>query len=157
MGKEEVEGWVQVHNLLDTSFEDFNQWLYGSYVLFALRVDKKTLPAKLFKATLDVRCRNWCAERGTERCPASVKARLREELEDEWLKKALPKASVTELCWHLDEGWLLSTGMSVKATDALTRRFHRTFGMRLLPWSPVDWVPAGEVDALLAVGGEVAS
>ena len=48
MGKEEVEGWVQVHNLLDTSFEDFNKWLYNDYAVFALRVDKKSLPAKLF-------------------------------------------------------------------------------------------------------------
>ena len=42
LGKEEKEGWVQVHNLLDTQFDDFNRWLYGDYLVFALRVDKRS-------------------------------------------------------------------------------------------------------------------
>ena len=41
VGREEVEGWCQVHNLLDTEFDDFNMWLYQDWAVFALRVDKK--------------------------------------------------------------------------------------------------------------------
>jgi hypothetical protein len=38
-GKEELEGWVSAHNLLDASFADTSQWLYNEWAVFALRVD----------------------------------------------------------------------------------------------------------------------
>ena len=42
MGKEEVEGWVQVHNLLDSDFSDFNRWLYDDVVIIGLRGGQET-------------------------------------------------------------------------------------------------------------------
>ena len=50
-GKEEREGWVLAHDLLEASFDDLNHWLFNDVVIFALRVDKKTIPANLFKAS----------------------------------------------------------------------------------------------------------
>lgn len=151
MGKEEVEGWVQVHNLLDTSFDDFNRWLYQDVALFALRVDKKRLPGKLFKATLDKRCEKWCKERGVERCPNQVKTQLKEDLEQEWLARTLPSTSVTELAWHVGSGYLLVHGLSETVADRVRKRFFRTFGLKLVPWSPLDWLGDRDlVDGLLA-------
>lgn len=137
-GGEELEGWVLVHNLLDTDFSDFNTWLYDPMVVFALRVDKKTLPAKLVNATVEVRVRKWCAERGVERCPGSVKREIKEALEAEWYERALPRVQTTEVCWNLDEGWVIVGSTSEKVTDRIRKRFHRTFALELHPWSPLD-------------------
>jgi DNA recombination-dependent growth factor C len=150
-GKEEIEGWVQVHNLLDTAFDDLNRWLYDPYAVFALRVDKKTLPAKLFRATVEKRCEAWCAERGVDRCPASVKKEIREQLEQDWLQRTLPRVAVSELCWHVQEGWLVLGSLSERTAERVRKRFHRTFGLELHPWSPLDWVDdAGARDRLLS-------
>lgn len=150
LGKEEVEGWVQVHNLLDTEFDDFNRWLYNDVALFALRVDKKRLPGKLFKATLDKKCEGWCKERGVERCPNAVKSQIKEDLEQEWLARALPSTSVTECAWHIGQGYLLVHGLSETVADRVRKRFFRTFGLKLVPWSPLDWLgDAALVDGLL--------
>ena len=138
VGKEEVEGWVQVHNLLDTEFDDFNRWLYNEYALFALRVDKKRLPAKLFKATLEKRCEAWKAERDLQKIPASVKTDLRDALEAEWLTRTLPSVAATEAVWNINEGWMVVHGMSESVLERFRVRFFRTFGKRLLPWSPLD-------------------
>lgn len=140
VGKEEVEGWVQVHNLLDTDFGDFNRWLYTNYAVFALRTDKKALPAKLFSATLDKRCQAWCAEHSRERCPSSVRTELKEALELEWLTRVLPRVGMTELCWRIDEGYVVVHTTSEATIDRVRKRFHQTFGLRLLPWSPLDWI-----------------
>ena len=150
VGKEEIEGWVQVHNLLDTSFEDFNRWLYNEFVLLALRVDKKRLPAKLFKATLDKRCDEWKASRELERIPATKRTEIKEALEAEWLRRTLPSVALTEAVWQINEGWLVLHGMSDSVVDRFRKRFFRTFGLRLLPWSPLDYTedPA-VVDSLL--------
>lgn len=140
MGKEEVEGWVQVHNLLDTDFSDFNRWLYDDVILLALRVDKKRLPAKLFRATLEKRCAAWCAEREVERVPAAVRQELKEQLEHEWLARTLPTVGVTEAAWHLSGGWLLIHSLSESVAERYRKRFFRTFGLKLVPWSPLDWL-----------------
>lgn len=151
LGKEEVEGWVQVHNLLDNEFSDYNRWLYNDVMLFALRVDKKRLPAKLFKATLDKKCAAWCAERDVQRAPAAVRQELKEELEAQWLARTLPTVAVTEAAWHLNSGWFLIHSLSEGMAERFRKRFFRTFGLKLIPWSPLDYVHDRElVDGLLA-------
>jgi DNA recombination-dependent growth factor C len=151
IGKEEVEGWVQIHNLLDTSFTDFNRWLYQDVALFALRVDKKRLPAKLFRATLDKRCAAWAAEREVDRCPASVRTELKDQLEAEWLKRTLPSVSVTEVAWSLEREEVLLHSLSEGVADRFRKRFYRTFGLKTVPVSPLDWLGTRkQVDALLS-------
>jgi len=151
MGKEEVEGWVQVHNLLETSFVDFNRWLYQDVALFALRVDKKRLPAKLFRATLDQRCAAWAAEREVERCPSAIRQELKEQLETEWLKRTLPSVSVTEVAWDTGRNEVLLHSLSESVADRFRKRFFRTFGLKTVPVSPLEWLAAKkQVDALLA-------
>lgn len=142
-GKEEVEGWVQVHNLLDTTFSDFNQWLYNDVAVFALRVDKKRLPAKLFKATIDKRKAAWCLERGVERCPNAIVTELKEDLEREWLARTLPSVAVTEAAWNLSKGWMVVHSLSEGTAERFRKRFFRTFGLKLVPWSPLDWLEDG--------------
>lgn len=152
LGREEVEGWVQVHNLLDTDFTDFNRWLYEPYAVFALRVDKKTLPARLVRAMLTKRCEAWCEERGVARCPASARNELKEALEDELLQRTLPRVALTEACWNLPAGYLLLTSSSETVVDRFRKRFFQTFGLRLAPWSPLDWLETEEgVEALMSV------
>lgn len=139
-GKEEVEGWCQVHNLLDTDFSDFNRWLYNDYAVFALRVDKKRLPAKLFKATLEKECQKWCAERDVERCPATIRTEIKERIEADWLARTLPSVAVTEAAWSIHHRYLVLHGLSDAISDRFRKRFFRTFGLRLVPWSPLDWL-----------------
>ncbi|MFT6144266.1 MAG: recombination associated protein RdgC [Myxococcota bacterium] len=143
-GKEETEGWVLTQNFLDHDFTDFTRWLFEpSYVLFALRVDKKSLPGRLVKAMLQKRCEAWAEERGVQRCPASVRTDLLDDLEYELLKKILPRAAVTEACWHLDQQFLLLHASSDSVVDRFRKRFFNSFGMRLVPWSPLDWLGDG--------------
>lgn len=150
MGKEEVEGWVQVHNLLDVEFGDMNRWLYNDVILFALRVDKKRLPAKLFKATLDKKVQAWCKERDVLRAPAAIRQELKEELEENWLARTLPTVGVTEAAWHLTKGWLLLHSLSETMAERYRKRFFRTFGLKLVPWSPLDFLEDRElVEGLL--------
>ncbi len=148
-GKEEVEGWVQAHNLLDTDFDDFNRWLYNDVALFALRVDKKRLPQKLFRATLDKRREAWCAERDVKRCPNSVVSEMREDLEQEWLRRTLPAVSITEAAWSLTGEWLMLHSLSESTGERFRKRFFRTFGLKLVPWSPLDWLEDQEMVASL--------
>ncbi|MFN7142880.1 MAG: recombination-associated protein RdgC [Myxococcota bacterium] len=140
VNKEQRVGWVQVHNLLDVEFTDLNKWLYNQYAIFALRIDKKTLPANLFKAHLQKRTQAWCQQNNRERCPSKVKTELKEALEIEMLQKTLPRVAVYEVAWNINEGWVLFHNQSEVPNDTFRKLFHRTFGMALVPHDPLDFV-----------------
>lgn len=135
---EELEGWVRIDDLLDTGFTDPNGWLVHPWVVFALRVDKKSLPRNLVKATVAQQVRAWCLERGVERCPASERKRMLEELEDAWYARQLPRVQLVEVAWNVVEGFALIGTTGERMTDRVRTRFHRTFGLELHPWSPVE-------------------
>lgn len=152
--KEEILGWAQVHNLLDTSFDDVNRWLYNQYALFALRVDKKTLPATYFRAHLQKRQEAWCQANNRERVPAKVKEELRELLEQELLPKTLPRVQLTDVLWNMAEGWVLFHSQSDASNDRFRKHFHRTFGFVLIPFDAIDYLPdQPEVAAALQSSG----
>jgi len=153
--KEERLGWAQVHNLLDTDFSDSNLWLYQQYAVFSMRVDKKVLPATLFRATLEKRQQTWCKANNREKVPFSAKAELRETLELEMLAQTLPRVTIAEVAWNTREGWLLFHSHAEAQNDRFRKLFHRTFGFILRPFAPLDFVAdMPEVAArLMASGG----
>lgn len=138
--KEEVAGWTQIHNLLDTDFTDVNRWLYNQYAIFALRTDKKVLPAKLFAAHLQKRVEAWCLANKRERVPSKVKQELREQLEQDMLRQTLPRVGVVEVGWNVAQGWVLFHSHSEGVNDRFRKLFHRTFGLVAEPFDPLDYV-----------------
>ncbi len=152
--KGEVAGWCQVHNLLDVDFQDINLWLYNHYALFALRVDKKTVPAKLLRAHLQKRMEAWCKQNNRPKVPAAVKEELRETLELEMLQKTLPRVQTWEIVWNMTEQWAVFTNDSELPNERFQKLFLRTFGLRAIPWSPLDELAGTEglPEALVSTG-----
>ncbi|MEZ4237502.1 MAG: recombination-associated protein RdgC [Myxococcota bacterium] len=128
----------------------FNRWLYDRWSC-SRSASTKRLPAKLFRATLDRRCGDWCAERDVERIPAAIRQQLKDDLEHEWLARTLPTVGVTEAAWHVSGGWLILHSLSEGMAERYRKRFFRTFGLKLVPWSPLDWLEDGELaESLMA-------
>ncbi len=153
---DESAGWVEIQNLLDTDFSDINRWLFDRYALFSLRVDKKVVPAKLFKAHLDKRAEAWCREQQRARCPASTRGELKELLMFEMMQRTLPRVQVHEVCWNVVDGWLLFHNLSDRANERFVKLFFETFGQRLHAVVPLDLAASASpalADALLATGG----
>jgi DNA recombination-dependent growth factor C len=151
---EEAIGWCQVHNLLDTDFSDLNRWLYNHYVLAALRVDKKMLPAKLFKAHLEKRIQAWCEANSRTKAPKSVKEEIKEALEIEMLNKTLPRVATTEFCWNIVDRWVVVHSTSDKVNDDFRKLFRGTFGLVTTPVSPLDLVADNpQMAGILEVAG----
>jgi recombination associated protein RdgC len=157
VGKEEREGWVQIHNLLETSFDDFNKWLYNDLVIVSLRTDKKSLPAKLLKATLEKAYADWCEENGAKRCPKAVREDIREALEAKWLRRALPKVATLDLCLNLRDRYAILHSLSDTAADRVRKRVFATFGLRLVATSPLDLVSDVDLRAAMldTVAGDI--
>lgn len=134
----EIVGWTRVQNLLLTDFADLNNWLFNHYLVAAMRIDKKSVPAKLFRAHLEQRVQQWCAEQKRERCPSKIKAEIKEALTQEMLLKTLPRVQHYEFCWNIVDGWVIFLNTSEGANDKFRTLFRNTFGLVLAPLSPLD-------------------
>jgi DNA recombination-dependent growth factor C len=137
---EESSGWCRLQNLLETKFDDINHWLMNYYLVAALRVDKKVLPAKLFRARLELRLNEWCEEHGRQKAPSQVRSDLRDVLEQEMLGQTLPRVQVTEWCWNITDGYVIFHNTSDAANDRFRKLFRTTFGLVLHPFTPLDFL-----------------
>ena len=151
---EESVGWVCPDNLLDTDFDLRDRWLFDHYVMVGMRVDKKVLPAKLFRAMIDKRLRDWCQENGRAHAPASVRTDVRSAIESELLARTLPRVQMVPMCWNLAEGWLLFHSTADGMNDKFRTLFRRTFGLVPEPFTPLDFLSETEevAEALSVVG-----
>lgn len=136
----EAVGWCHVHNLLDTDFTVRDRWLYNHYITAAVRVDKKALPARLFKAHMEKRIAAWCQENGRARAPKSVREEQKQLLEQEMLVKTLPSVATTEFCWNVIDGYVTYHATAEASNDRFRKLFRATFGLVLAPFSPLDFL-----------------
>ena len=133
-------GWTTVNNLLDTDFSVTDNWLYDRYIIAQLRIDKKVLPANLFRAHLEKRMEDWCKAKDQKRCPAQVKAELKDLLTAEMLSKTLPRVKAIEFCWNIVDGWVFLHNNSDSVNERFLKLFFETFGLELQPASPLDFL-----------------
>ena len=130
-------GWVSLHNLCITEFT-LNDCFYNQYFCWSLRIDNKRIPGKLLKALLDLRTRDWMAETGRERVPATVKAEMREQLELELFPRQLPSVTVHDLAWDLTTHVVRLFSNSNKVSEIFRILFSQTFGLETRSIGPVD-------------------
>ena len=138
--KAQIEGWTLIQDVTESSFDDFNQWFIDDWILFGLRTDKRVLPAKIFRATVEREVRAWAKEQEVSRVPASVRAEIRDTLERAWLARVMPRTQHHEISWNIQTNRLYISTHSDAACDSIRKRFYRTFGRRLVPFSPLEWV-----------------
>lgn len=144
-------GWVTLHNLCDTEFSG-ESCFFTQYFCFSLRIDNKRLPAKLVKALLELRMRDWLAESGREKVPTVVKKEMREQLELELFPRQLPSVAVHDVCWDLTRGTAHFFSNSGRANEVFRTLFAKSFQLETRPIGPLQliaehgqadtWVPA---------------
>jgi len=146
-------GWVHTKDMLAADFSDLNEWCLGSHLVFTLRIDTWKIPTKLFKAHLAKRVGAWLKEHGRVRCPAAVRAELRESLQHELASRVMPKSTLIDIVWSIDDEIVLVDTQVASKNDLVCKVFFETFGVRLILWNPLDHmgVPRAVADRLESV------
>lgn len=143
-------GFVDPWHLSTVTFEDRDRWLFGEDLVIGFRIDRRAIPKNLFDATLQGRMVKWCAEKGVERCPSSVKAELKEGLKNEWLRRVLPRVKHLQLSINTRTGDShLFGGVSESDSDQLRRQVFKLLDIKLVPWNQARWFSEESPDLLL--------
>jgi recombination associated protein RdgC len=134
---EMAAGWTSLENCLDTDFP-YASYAQGRYMLFSLRIDRKSLPPSLLRLRILEAERKQLAESGQKKLFREQREAIRESVRLELLGKTLPVPSFHEICWSVPEGLLTFCCLSDKVAGELQELFRESFSLSLAPYAPWD-------------------
>ena len=126
-------GWVSLDNLLDAKFTGSRDWIVGSYYVFSMRVDNRTVPAPLLRAHVEKAAEEWRKEHERSRIPREVKREIKERISSELLDKTAARTRTFDVCWDQTTSTVGFSGLTDTLVDQFRMLFQQTFGCTLEP------------------------
>ena len=97
---EKATGWTGLENSLDTDFP-YASYAQGRYMLFSLRIDRKSIAPALLRLRIMEAERKKLLESGQKKLYREQREAIRESMRLELLGKTLPIPSFFEICWSV--------------------------------------------------------
>ncbi|MCX5839333.1 MAG: hypothetical protein NTW71_12590 [Deltaproteobacteria bacterium] len=134
---EKAAGWTSVENGLDTDFA-YASYAQGRYMLFSLRIDRKSVAPSLLRLRILEAERKQLAESGQKKLYREQREAIRESVRLELLGKTLPVPAFHEICWSVPDSVLTFCCLSDKVVGELQELFKESFSLGLAPYAPWD-------------------
>ena len=150
--QEKIMGWTGIENVLDTDFRHAS-YAWGDYLLFSLRIDRRSVPPSLLKIRALEAEQQHLKETGRKKVDKATREHIRDSIHQDLLGRTHPTPSFCEICWSVSEGSLLLTSLSEKVMQDFQDLFKTSFDLvpcPCVPWDPqvMDKETAGKVEAL---------
>jgi len=141
--QEKILGWTGIANVLDTEFRHAS-YVWGDYLLFTLRIDRRSVPPSLLKLRAFEAERQHLKDTGRKKIDKTTREQIRETLRQDLLRGLPPTPSFFEVCWSVSSGRLLFTSLTEKVMQDFQDLFKSTFDLTPLPFAP--WHPQRSAD-----------
>ncbi|MDI6797897.1 MAG: recombination-associated protein RdgC [Desulfatibacillaceae bacterium] len=124
----------------------------GHYLVFSLRMDKKTLPARVLRQHAMQETQKRLAASGREFLSKQEKEEVKEQVTKRLFVRLPPVPYFFDVLWNMDTGIVIFFSTQKAAREAFESLFFKSFGVTLIPLYPFTWaqVSAGlDEDELL--------
>lgn len=128
-------GWVSVLNMFDADFA-YASYANGDYVTLTLRMDERKVSPAILKKFCAKEEERLKKERQLPKISKAMKTEIKERIQTELMRKAVPIPAVYDLCWNLAESTLLFFSTNKKAQAQLEDFFKETFGLTIMQQIP---------------------
>lgn len=134
-------GWTTFENPFVPDF-DTTSFIYGNLIVFSLRIDKKSIPAKLIKKRVILESARKLTEGEREYLSRNEKKEIKENVIHELMMKIPSTPNIYDIMWNYEENivWFFSTQKS--ANEEFETLFSKSFKMtlvRLFPYTIADF------------------
>lgn len=150
---EKTVGWTSFRSPYRPQFAD-RSFAIGPYLVFSLRIDKKSVPSKVIKKEFAQESAKRLSESGRPYLSRSEKKMIKEEVAHRLIVRIPATPNVYDLIWHLDGQslWFFTTLKSAneELESLFAKSFHLTL-IRLFPFTMADLTAGlteGERDSL---------
>ncbi|MDD2389776.1 MAG: recombination-associated protein RdgC [Desulfobacterales bacterium] len=128
-------GWTSFENSFHPDFEG-SSFSIGELLVFSLRIDKKSIPAKVIQKHFKIASAKRLADSGREYLSQNEKKMLKEEVINRLNLRIPSTPNIYDLMWDYENAvvWFFSTQKA--ANEELETLFSKSFGVRLIRLFP---------------------
>ncbi|MBC8439734.1 MAG: recombination-associated protein RdgC [Deltaproteobacteria bacterium] len=133
-------GWTPVESPYNPDFNKFS-FLFGTYFLFSLRIDKKSIPAKLIQKYMAIEIEKKKEKSGRDFISKNEKSEIKELVIDVLMHKIPAIPSVYDVLWNYEEKNLYLYTTQKAANEFFETIFLKSFNLkpiRLFPYTIVE-------------------
>lgn len=133
-------GWTPFESPYNPDFETFT-FVFGTYFLFSLRIDKKSIPAKLVQKHMALEIEKKKEATGRDFVSKNEKAEIKEHVTDILMHKMPSIPNVYDVLWSYEEETLFLLTTQKAANEFFETIFLNSFGLkpiRLFPYTLVE-------------------
>ena len=128
---EKAVGWTSFEKPYQPDFSG-STYAYGSYLVFALRIDKKTIPSKMVKKHFMIESARRLAESGRQYLSRNEKQTIKDHVIDRLNLKIPATPNVYDIIWNYEDSVLWFFSNLKAANEELETLFLRSFDLTLI-------------------------
>ncbi|MCG8633390.1 MAG: recombination-associated protein RdgC [Desulfobacterales bacterium] len=133
-------GWTPFESPYNPDFEKFS-FIFGTYFLFSLRIDKKSIPAKLVQKHMALEIEKKKEESGRDFISKNEKSEIKEMVLDILMHKIPSIPSLYDVLWSYEEKSLIIFSTQKAANELFETLFLKSFNhkpIRIFPYTLVE-------------------
>jgi hypothetical protein len=128
-------GWTSFEKPYQPDFGG-SSFVYGNYLVFSLRIDRKTVPPKLVKKNMAIESEKRLAESGRPYLSRSEKERIRDQIMDRLYATVPATPNIFDIVWNYEDACLWFFSNLKGSNEALETLFSRSFDLTLIRMIP---------------------
>ncbi|MCK4985019.1 MAG: recombination-associated protein RdgC [Desulfobacterales bacterium] len=132
---EKISGWTSFEKPYQPDFSG-SSFVFGAYLVFALRIDKKTIPAKVVQKHFMIESARRLAESGRQYLSRNEKRTIKDHVINVLNLKVPATPNVYDLIWNYEESVLWFFSNLKAANEELETLFLRSFDLTLIRMFP---------------------
>jgi DNA recombination-dependent growth factor C len=133
-------GWTSFDNPFQPDF-DGSSFAFGNYFVFALRIDKKNIPAKVLKKHYTLEAAKRMAESGRDYLSKKEKKLVKEHVISGLSLRIPATPNIYDLVWNYDDSVIWFFTNLKAANEELESLFSKSFNLsliRLFPYTAAE-------------------
>ena len=133
-------GWTPLESPYNPDFEQF-LFTFGTYFIFSLRIDKKSIPTKLVQKYMSIQIEKKKEESGRDFISKNEKSEIKELVTDILIKKIPAVPNLYDVLWDFEEKNLYLYTTQKAANEFFETIFLKSFKLkpiRLFPYTIIE-------------------
>ena len=133
-------GWTPFESPYRPDFETFS-FIFGTYFLFSLRIDKKSIPAKLVKKEMALEIEKKKEESKREALSKNEISEIKEMVMDRLIQQMPAIPSTYDVLWSYEENDLFFFTTQKAANELFETLFFKSFNLkpiRIFPYTVIE-------------------
>ncbi len=134
-GSDATAGWTSFESPYAPDFEGYS-FVFGAYMVFALRIDKKSIPPKLIQKHYALNVAKHLANTGRHFLSGNEKKAIKEDVINGLVRRIPATPNVYDLVWEYNTGSLWFFSNLKAANETLETLFVKSFNLQLIRLFP---------------------